>query len=215
MSTELAVLRIAPNASRFALPIEIACIKYGIISPIQKAHFLAQVAHESTGFTRLEENLNYSASRLAVVFARHVHGLNPHNYAHSPEKLANLVYANRLGNGNEKSGDGYRFRGRGLIQCTGRSNYTAYSLSCYGDTSLLRDPDRLLDPHTAADNAGWFWRRNDINSLVDEDDILNLLADNDDIVSVTRRVNGGINGLEDRKHWLRLAKEALQVAAYH
>jgi putative chitinase len=208
MSTELAVLRIAPNASRFALPVENACIKYGITEAIHKAHFLAQIAHESTGFTRLEENLNYSAERLLVVFPKYFKRETVRKYARNPEMIGNRVYADRMGNGNEKSGDGFRFRGRGLIQNTGRNNYTAYSLSYLGDMSLLRAPEMVLEPVIAADNAGWFWRRNDINQYIDEDSILDLLADNDDIKSVTRHVNGGINGLEDRKHWLRLAKEA-------
>jgi putative chitinase len=215
MSTELAVLRIAPNASRFALPIENACIKYGIIEPIQKAHFLAQLAHESTGFKRIEENLNYSAERLKVVFPRYFRTVSASAYAHNPEKLGSYIYANRLGNGNEKSGDGYRFRGRGPIQCTGRNNYTTFSLNYFGDVRLAHDPDLMLDPVVGSMFAGWFWQKNGINALIDEDDIMTALVDNDDIVSVTRRVNGGVNGLDDRKHWLRLAKEAFQVAAYH
>lgn len=209
MSTELAVLRIAPNAARFAQPVENACIKYGIVEPIQKAHFLAQIAHESNGFRHLEENLNYSAKRLLEVFPKYFNAASAELYARNPEKIGSRVYANRMGNGPEKTGDGYLFRGRGLIHCTGRNNYTLFSLAYYGDTRVQRQPDLLLDPHVAADNAGWFWQRNNINALVDEDSILACLADCDDIKSVTRAVNGGYNGLEDRKHWLALAKEAL------
>lgn len=212
MSTELAVLRLAPTASRFAKPIEDACIHYGIVEDIQKAHFLAQLAHESTGFTHLEENLNYSALRLVEVFPKYFNTRTAPEYARNPEKIGNRVYANRMGNGTEKSGDGYKFRGRGLIQCTGRNNYTLFSLSYFGDTRLLKDPDMLLDPVVAAMNAGWFWQRNNINALVDEDQIIGALAACDDIKSVTRRINGGLTGLDDRKKWLARAKEAFTTA---
>lgn len=212
MSTELAVLRLSPNASRFAKPIEDACIRYNITQDIQKAHFLAQLAHESTGFTHLEENLNYSAQRLIVVFPKYFNARTAPEYARNPEKIGNRVYANRNGNGNEKSGDGYKFRGRGLIQCTGRDNYTLFSLSYFGDTRLVKDPALLLDPVIAAMNAAWYWQRNKINDLIDEDKIIGAVADCDDIKSVTRKVNGGYNGLDDRKMWLARAKEAFTVA---
>lgn len=209
MSIELAVLRMVPTAARFALPIENACIKYGITAPIQKAHFLATLAHESSGFAKLEESLNYSAERLLAVFPRYFRPASAAAYARQPEKIGNMIYANRMGNGNEKSGDGYRYRGRGLIQCTGRNNYAAFSLSYYGDTRLLQQPDLLLDPEVAAANAGWFWQRNGINALIDEDSITNYLADNDDCKQVTRRINGGLNGIEDRERWLVRAKQAI------
>ena len=212
MSTEMAVLKIAPRATRFAQPIENACIKYDITLPINKAHFLAQCAHESCGFTVLQENLNYSAKGLLSTFGKYFNSVTAASYARKPEKIANRVYANRMGNGPEAGGDGWRYRGRAIIMTTGESNYLAFSMHYYGDARLLTNPDLLLDPVVAADNAGWFWQKNNLNALIDEDNILDLLADNDDIKSVTRRINGGYNGLEDRKRWLKLAKESLWVS---
>jgi putative chitinase len=212
MSTELAVLRIAPKAGPFAQPVENACIRYGIVTPIHKAHFLAQLAHESCGFTVLTENLNYSAKGLLATFPKYFGATTAASYARKPVAIANRVYANRLGNGAEASGDGWLYRGRGPIQCTGKDNYRAFSLSYFGDERLVRAPDLLLNPVIGCMFAGWFWQQRNINAVVDEDDILNLFAENDDIRSVTRKVNGGTNGLDDRMRWLRLAKESLWVS---
>lgn len=212
MSTELAVLKIAPKATRFAKPIEDSCIRWGITQPIDKAHYLAQLAHESCGFSVLEENLNYSAKGLLATFSKYFISSTAERYAHKPQLIADHVYANRMGNGPEITGDGWKYRGRGLIMNTGHDNYLACSMALFGDNRLVNQPDLLLDPVNAANAAGWFWQKNNINALIDEDDIHNLLADCDDIKSVTRRVNGGINGLDDRKRWLKLAKEALWVS---
>jgi putative chitinase len=212
MSTELAVIRIAPKAGRFAQAVENACIKYDIVTPIHKAHFLAQLAHESCGFTVLSENLNYSAKGLLATFGKYFNETTAQSYARRPVAIGNRVYANRMGNGAEGSGEGYLYRGRGPIQCTGKNNYRDFSMAYYGDDRLIRAPDLLLDPVVGCMFAGWFWRQRNINAVVDEDDLLNLFADNDDIRSVTRKVNGGLTGLDDRMRWLRLAKESLWVS---
>ena len=157
------------------------------------AGFIAQCGHESNNFTVLSENLNYSAARLDVVFHSRFSGAgrDPKNYHRQPEKIANLVYANRIGNGSVESGDGWKFRGGGLIQLTGRDNYTRFGkvmkMSAEEATNYVRTK------RGAIDSACWFWDTNNIN----------LYCDAQDIVGMTRKINGGRNGLEDRnKKWL-------------
>lgn len=157
------------------------------------AGFIAQCAHESRNFTILSENLNYSASRLDVVFRRHFSGAgrDPNKYHRQPEKIANLVYANRIGNGSVESGDGWKFRGGGLIQLTGRDNYTRFgkvmNMSAEEATNYVRTK------RGAIDSACWFWDTNNINRYCDAQDI----------VGMTRKINGGRNGLSERNQiWL-------------
>lgn len=212
MSTELAVVRMSPRGKLYAQHIENSCIRFDIQEAIHKAHFLATLAHESMGFTVVQENLNYSAKGLLATFGKYFTAETATVYARQPQRIANIVYANRMGNRGEHSGDGWAFRGRGLIQLTGRHNYRDFSIDYFGDDRLVRAPDRLAEPDLAAMCAGWFWKKNNINRLVDEDDLYDLFANNDDIRQVTRRVNGGYNGLKDRERWLKLAKEALWVS---
>jgi putative chitinase len=162
---------------------------YEINSPLRLAHFLAQSAHESGGFRVVEENLNYSADGLLGIFGKYFKDKDPEQYARNPEKIANVVYASRMGNGDTSSGDGYMFRGRGLIQLTGRSNYTAMA----NDMGVGVDDivGYLGTPEGAVESAAWFWHKNGLNKL----------ADADDVTAVTKKVNGGTIGLEDRmKH---------------
>lgn len=163
------------------------------ISLLERAHFLAQVCHESAGFTRLLENLNYSADRIAQVWPR----LAPRaaELAHNPEKLANAAYANKLGNGDEASGDGFRFRGRGLIQITGRANYA--SAASWTGTQLIVDPDKAAEPFTAVRIALAFWREHKCS----------FPAQLDDVEAVTQRINGPrMEGLEHRRALTEKAK---------
>ena len=169
-----------------------------IDTPLRICHFLAQIIHESGHLKYNSENLNYSASALKSVFKKYFPTDELANqYARQPEKIANRVYANRMGNGNEASGDGYRYRGRGLIQLTGKNNYT----SCGNDLDidLVNNPDLLLVPEYALKSAGWFWNKNKLNQY----------ADNDDITTITKKINGGTNGLEDRTQNLKKAKAIL------
>lgn len=168
--------------------------KYAIDTALRVAHFLAQTAHESEGFTHFMENLNYSASGLASTFPKYFHTVSPAAYARNPEKIANHVYANRMGNGNEASGDGWKFRGRGMIQLTGRDNYAAFSKGSGKDA--IQDPDFLSSIEGAAESAAWYWRERDINKP----------ADADDVVEVTKLINGGTLGLDERKRLLVIAK---------
>ena len=162
--------------------------KYDISTPLRQAAFIGQCQHESTNFTKLEEGLNYSASRLMAVWpSRFTSDVVASAYANNPEKIANKVYAGRLGNGDEESGDGFAFRGRGLIQLTGRDAYSNCGSSL--DLDLLGNPDLLLESKYATLSAGYFWNKKGLNAL----------ADSKDYDTMTKRINGGLIGLDDRK----------------
>ena len=164
---------------------------YEINNTLRKAAFLAQCIHESGGFLFLTENLNYKAESLVRVWPRHFPNLGiARQYERNPEKIANKAYANRMGNGDESSGDGWRFCGRGLIQLTGKSNYQAFADSI--ETALAEIPEYLQTFEGAVQSACWFWETNNLNTLADRKDILGL----------TKKINGGTIGLEDRiKHY--------------
>jgi putative chitinase len=175
--------------------------KWGIDTPLREAHFVAQLAHECAQFTRLEENLNYGAARILTVWpSRFPLPGDAIPYAHNPEKLANRVYSNRLGNGVEESGDGWRYRGRGPIQITGRANYKAAGDAIGLD--LVETPEAVLRPVVGCDVAGWFWQSKKLNSL----------ADVDNIRHITMRINGGSHGMEERRGWLNRAKSILRAS---
>lgn len=174
-----------------------ALAKFEINSKSRIASFLAQTAYESGQFNNLIENLNYRASRLIAVWPKRFPTLAfAQQYEFNPEKLGNFVYANRIGNGNEASGDGFRYKGRGLIQLTGRSNYAAATtaLSLQG-LDLVVNPDDLIKPNIAALSAAWFWASHGLNALADDQ-----TDDNDleDFKSITLKINGGLAGLKDR-----------------
>ena len=160
---------------------------YGITSKERLSCFLAQTAHESGGFRVLKENLNYSAEGLCRIFPKYFPNITiAQQYARQPQRIANKVYANRMGNLDEKSGDGYKFCGRGLIQITGKLNYTKFAqgLGMTVDECVAY----METAEGACSSAGWFW---DINNL-------NEYADKGDFVTLTKRINGGTNGLDDR-----------------
>lgn len=185
-------------AARWGAPLRVACERFGIVEPLELAHWLAQCGHESSGFTRLEEGLSYSAERLMAVWPRRFPTLAAAQpFARNPEKLANRVYSGRMGNGPPESGDGWRYRGRGLIMLTGGANYAVA-----GDAltlPLLEHPEMLATPGPAALTAAWFWRSRGCGAP----------AMRDDVVAVTTIVNGGTTGLDDRRAWLVRAKAAL------
>lgn len=168
---------------------------FEINTPKRVAAFLAQCGHESGGFMTLKENLNYSAQGLNNIFKKYFPTLaDAEPYARQPEKIANKVYANRMGNGPESSGDGWKYRGRGPIQLTGKDNYRAFATDYFEDPeTLLNDPDLLIDHiPTSLLAAVWFWQKNK----------LNVQADAGDIKLMTKKINGGYIGLEDRiKHY--------------
>lgn len=161
--------------------------KYGVNTPLRLSHFFAQTAHES-GLKPISENLNYSAEGLSKTFKKYFPTTALANaYAKQPQKIANRVYANRMGNGDEASGDGWKYRGRGFIQITGKDNYSR--LSNDTDIDYLSAPDKLLTEVDALVSALWYW------SLIKA----NSYADKDDIITITKKINGGLNGIEDRK----------------
>jgi putative chitinase len=173
--------------------------KYEINTPERIAMFLAQCGHESGGFVFMAENLNYSAKALDAVFGKYFKrgGRDAEEYARKPEKIANVVYASRMGNGDTDSGDGWKFRGRGYIQLTGRDNYTRFADSI---GKGLRDAVEYVETvEGALESACWFWDTNGLNKY----------ADACDVKKATKRINGGYNGLEDREHHFEEAMELL------
>jgi putative chitinase len=164
---------------------------FDITSAARVAAFLAQTAHESGGYTVLMENLNYRAETLCKVWPKRFPTLEfAKKFDRKPQLIANTVYANRMGNGAPETGDGFRYRGRGLIQLTGKSNYTLFAE--YAEMQLDDVPDYIETPRGAIHSACWFWYSNDLNAYADEGDFEGM----------TKRINGGTIGLADRiKHY--------------
>lgn len=172
--------------------------RFSIQSPIQQAAFVGQCGHECGNFRILEENLNYRAATLMKLWPRRFPTLEVANqYAGNPKKIANMVYGGRMGNRDEASGDGYRFRGRGCIQLTGHTNYHHASKALGVD--FVMEPDLVATPQYAALTAGWFWSTHDCNRL----------AQAQDWTGLTKKINGGTIGLNDRIHHTQLALSAL------
>ena len=183
---------------KYVEPLNEVCQYYEINTGKRMAAFLAQTAHESGSFTAVKENLNYSAKGLMTTFKKYFpNEALAKQYERQPEKIANKVYANRMGNGPEESGDGARFCGRGLIQLTGKQNYTRFA-SDLGVT-LEECVAYLETPAGAVSSAGWFFDQNNLLKICDAGDM----------VLLTRRINGGVIGLADRIHHYELALEAL------
>lgn len=186
-----------PHITYWHDAISTICPDYGIDTPKRLAAFIAQCAHESANFTALRENLNYRAETLMKTWPNRFPSLTEANkYARNPQKIANKVYANRMGNGPEESGDGWRYLGRGLIQLTGRENY-----SWFGASVGIDNPDELIEYlgtfEGAVQSACWFWETNELNQW----------ADKGDMKTLTLRINGGDKGLADRiKHYKHACK---------
>jgi putative chitinase len=161
------------------------------LTPIRAAHFFAQTSHETGGFKAFSENLNYSAQGLQGIFGKYFPGTLEESYARQPEKIANRVYASRMGNGDETSGDGWKFRGRGALQLTGKSNYEAFA-KYLGNNEVLENPD-LVATKYSFESAMFFFERNKLWAICDQG--INDAA----ILALTKRINGGTHGLEDRK----------------
>lgn len=175
------------NIDKYFEPLNAVLVKYEINTPLRIAHFIAQLAHESGSFRYNEEIWP-----------------NPQLDANGVATRGNswqLKYEGRADLGNTQTGDGYRFRGRGLIQLTGRANYTKYGEYLEQNLTDGENPDKVAQPDLAADAAGWFWMRRKLNTYADQDDVL----------KITKRINGGTNGLSDRKKYLERAKQALGI----
>ena len=165
--------------------------KFGIDNPLRLSHFLSQCAHESGNFKLVRENLNYSADGLRKIFPKYFPTIEVANkYARQPEKIANRVYANRMGNGDEASGDGFKFRGRGAIQLTGKDNYAAFDK--FVDDDIMANPDLVATKYPLT-SAAFFFHKNKLWDICDKG------HSHDVVVAVTKRVNGGVHGLEERQ----------------
>lgn len=193
------------NPDKWLQPIIETCVEFEINTPQRIAGFLAQTSHESGGYTMLTENLNYRAATLAACWPNRFAELGsdkkpkrdakgaliPTKVAHSiagkPELIANMVYSSRMGNGAPQTGEGWKFRGRGLKQLTGKDNYARCGRDLGVD--LVSNPDLLLEPIYAARSAGWFWKMNKLSEY----------ADNGDIKGMTKKINGGFIGLKERQ----------------
>jgi putative chitinase len=174
-----------------------ACLHFDINTDERRGMFLATCAHESSAFTRLVESLHYSAARLLAVWPLRFSATESFEFAYDDARIGERVYGGRMGNGPEGVGDGYAFRGRGLIQLTGRSMYHDCGRALGVD--LETSPSLLEQPTWAALSAGWLWA---------EEKLCNALADAGDFEAVTRRINGGLNGLDDRRAWLARLRAA-------
>ena len=197
MLTRDLVQRLTGDADRWLDPLNNALIRWDINTPTRVAMFLAQCAHESGGFRLLVENLNYSADALRATWPSRFTQADALAMARQPEKIADRAYGGRMGNGPEGSGDGYRYRGRGIIQLTGRDNYARAGAAIGLD--FVAEPEMLEQPDWAAATAGWFWATNGCNAL----------ADTGDFEGITKRINGGLNGLADRQSWLAKVRAML------
>src|SRR6267143_1471971 len=176
-------------------PLNVAMTEWAIESPQRMGAFLAQIAYESSDLTDVEENLRYTAKRLRQVWPRRFPNLKvAASYAGNPEKLANRVYAGRLGNGVEASGDGWRYRGRGLIQITFHDNYAAYARAL-AEPSIVAAPEQVAQPRHAALSACWFWHSKGLHSLADT-------GNEAGFNQISNKINGGWNGKGDRlENW--------------
>jgi putative chitinase len=205
------------TAEKWADAVANACSEFGIDTPQRIAGFLSQCAHESGGFERLQENLNYSADGMAGIWPKRFAVLGPdkkpvkkdgknqpNKFAlalhRKPEMIANVVYSNRMGNGPTESGEGWLYRGRGLKQLTGKDNHRACSAGLGVD--LVSNPDMLLEPVYAARSAAWFWSTNKCN----------VFADAGDIEGLTKKINGGLIGIDDRKKRYANAMSSLSAS---
>lgn len=181
---------------------------YGINTELRVQHFMAQIEHESN-LKPIQENLNYSKEGLIKTFPKYftkdtfdkngklIKSGTSTIHAYNPKEIANIVYANRMGNGDASTNDGWKYKGRGFIQLTGKSNYEQFSKDTGID--VLNNPDLLLEEANAMVSAIWFWNKNNLNSL----------ADKDDIIGITKKINGGINGIEHRKQLLLKYKKLI------
>lgn len=186
-------------AANWLEPLKSACYRYDINTPLRQAAFIGQCAHESNKFRTLQENLNYSAQALHQKWPSRFPSIEAAQpYHRNPERIANKVYGGRMGNGTEETGEGWLYRGRGLIQLTGKLNYQLASDALLVD--FVGNPDLVLQPEFAALTAAWYWNKRQLNHE----------ADAKDYTAMTKKINGGVTGLDDR---IKHIDEALTVFA--
>ncbi|MFM0306297.1 glycoside hydrolase family 19 protein [Paraburkholderia sp. RL17-383-BIF-A] len=185
------------RASTWVQPLQAACDRFGINTPLRVAAFLAQCGVESARLTATSENLNYSAAGLLSTFSKYFDAASAEQYANQPQRIANRAYANRFGNGDEASGDGWKFRARSLIGITFRDNYVLCGLGI--DLPLLEHPELLEQPAESALAAAWWWSNKKLNAL----------ADASQFQQITKAVDGGLNGYSERLALYGAAKKVL------
>lgn len=197
--TEAQFVKLFPTGRKDLVPFLNSFMDIGNINTeLRASHFLAQCAQESGGFRVVTENLNYSKEGLLKIFKKYFPTIEEAaKYAKKPEAIANKVYANRMSNGNTASGDGFRFRGRGLIQLTGRANYTAYAAD--RKITIVEAVDFCTRGGGIVDSAVWFWTKNNCNAI----------ADKNDVTLLTKRINGGHHGLEGRKAYFESIRKVI------
>lgn len=210
MITLAQFIRVCPQAKNAAAWVESLNVSMETVyadSHPRAIRFLAQFAHESAGFTSLEENLNYSAKGLLETFPKHFDLSTATKYARQPERIANRVYANRMGNGDEASGDGWEYRGRGA-GITGRDNYARCSIAiCLDVDTLIKNPELLVEPSYAAMAFSWFWSEHSLNALADASRF-DAISDMINQGHITPR-EGDANGYADRLAWLKKFDEVM------
>lgn len=191
----------AVRADAWIAPLNAGIAAGAIGTPVRQAAFLAQVLVESSEFQHVQEALNYTPQRLVAEWPKHFPSTaSAEPYSHHPQKLADMVYADRMGNGDAASGDGWKYRGRGLIQLTGRSNYSLFSHA--NDIDAIANPDLLIQPAGAVLSAAWFWNSRNLNVLAD-------LASEASLVKITALINGGNSGLDRRRTYWKRAQQVL------
>jgi len=203
MITELQLKQIAPkckDTKELVVALNTLLPKYNITTPLRISHFLAQYACETQGFTKFIENTNYtSIERLMTVFPKYFKSkVQAACYVGKPQEIANRVYADRYGNGSEETGDGFRYRGRGLCHLTFKTNYYQFSLETNVD--CLRHPELLEELHYAVMVGCWYWNKHKLNVLADKNT-------DEAFIQITKAINGGVNGLADRKTYLAVCKK--------
>lgn len=213
--TQANLLRAIPETSRdninsFVASFNMYAVYFGLTTPKRIAHYLAQVYTESGALKATSENLNYSVDGLLKTFPRYFKSrADAEPYAHNPIKIANKVYGGRMGNGSEASGDGWRYRGRGFIGLTGKENYRNFNGYDFCTCDVLRDPDSVAEYPLNQLCAMWFWERYKLNEIADLDD--GGLIGETVVEKITKKVNGGYNGLSSRKFYYRRFKKELGV----
>ena len=208
------LMRAIPNANRARVTEFVEVFnqgwgeKFGINTNVRFIQFASQLMHESNLLNSLEENLNYSADGLMRTWPSRFDRKKAAEYARKPEKIANYVYANRMGNGSEASGDGWKYKGRGAIMITGRSNYLAYQNSGFCVGNLLMHPEWLAQKPGAYKSAMWYWYKSGLNAIADKDTGERVIDGEAIVTQITKKVNGGTLGLADRKYiYRKLRKE--------
>lgn len=192
---------LAKNPASWVESINKILPKYNITPGPRLWMFLAQCGHESAGFSVLQENLNYSKEGLLKVFPKYFTPELAEKCARKPQMIANIVYANRMGNGDTASNEGWFYRGQGCLQITSKDNMRKFSMDCYGDDRILKNPSLLTEPDAAIESACWFWKSRNLNKF----------CDTEDIIKVTKLINGGIHGLDCRLARYKTAKSVIPL----